>query len=94
MALLLPFMSVQVLQTIKEFGGLKACMRYLEYLVIESKVQEESVHTELVCLYIQYIQTALISYRTTENRLDISQADNDRSITDLRIKLISVLEGA
>ena len=35
-------------------------MRYLEYLVIESKVDEESVHTELVCLYLQYIQTALI----------------------------------
>jgi hypothetical protein len=49
-----------VLQTVKEHGGLKACMGYLEYLVVESKVGEESVHTELVCLYIQYIQTALI----------------------------------
>jgi hypothetical protein len=47
-----PWQSVKILQAVKEHGGLKACMRYLEYLVIESKVEDESVHTELVCLYV------------------------------------------
>ncbi len=28
-------MSVGILKAVKEYGGLKACMRYLEYLVVE-----------------------------------------------------------
>lgn len=48
------------------------------------------MHTELVCLYIEYIKTALIQYRN-EGKLNIESADNDRSIVDLRIKLINVL---
>ena len=33
-----PFQSVRILQAVKQHGGLKACMKYLEYLVVETKV--------------------------------------------------------
>jgi len=73
-----PYLSTEFLQTVKECGGLKACMRYLEYLVNDCQVGDERVHTELVCLYIECIKSAM------------GQQDGG---VDLRVKIVGVLEG-
>jgi hypothetical protein len=45
------FQSERVLREIKERGGVRGCIRYLEYLCMEQKVQSGEIHTELACLY-------------------------------------------
>ena len=45
------FRSERVLREIKERGGVRGCIKYLEYLCMEQKVQSGEIHTELACLY-------------------------------------------
>lgn len=72
-----PFTSERVLRELKERGGLKACLRYLEYLTFDMKVDSISIHTELACLYVQYIASLLRQY-FTGSVLDTARADNDK----------------
>jgi hypothetical protein len=46
-----PFRNERVLKEIKERGGVRGCIKYLEYLCLEQKVQVGEIHTELACLY-------------------------------------------
>lgn len=61
-----PFKSDKVLRYIKEQGGPKACLKYLEYLTLECGVLDRPIHTELACLYVQYIISILHEYVIVE----------------------------
>ena len=80
-------MSERILKEIKEKGGLKACLKYLEYLTVDMKVQDTAIHTELACLYVQYITSILRQYYvrgseegTGSQQLDMQRADNDKNL--------------
>jgi hypothetical protein len=84
-----PFRSERLLREIKEKGGLKACLKYLEYLTLECKVNDRMIHTELACLYVQYINSSLNMHYSTgrsqeggnfQKRLDVKQAEQDKII--------------
>ncbi len=49
----------RVLREVKARGGVRGCMRYMEYLTMECGGKDERVHTELACLYVQYINSTL-----------------------------------
>lgn len=51
-----PFKSEKVLKFVKELGGLKSILKWLEYLTMEAKVIDGVIHSELGCLYVQYIR--------------------------------------
>jgi hypothetical protein len=81
--------SDKVLRYIKDHGGPKACLKYLEYLTLECGVSDHPIHTELGCLYVQYINSILQNYIVTEklpgqdqpiHRIDTDKADNDENI--------------
>ena len=57
-----PFRSERLLRVIKDKGGLRACLKYLEYLTMDCKIDDEVIHTELACLYVQYIVSYLRQY--------------------------------
>ena len=71
-----PFKSEQVLRHLKDHGGLRACLKYLEYLTIECAITDPVIHTELACLYVQYINSNLNDC-TQGDTLDTDKADND-----------------
>lgn len=78
-----PFRSERLLHQIKEKGGLRACLKYLEYLTIELKVEDRAIHTELACLYVQYINSQLAQYYTETDGakvLDFAKADSDKTV--------------
>ena len=58
---------------------MKACLKYLEYLTVEKKVDSIAIHTEVACLYVQYITSILRQYQTGKG-LDVAKADNDKTI--------------
>ncbi len=47
-----PFKSLDVLSSIKQYGGVKHILSYLEYVVLERATMEDKLHTELACLYV------------------------------------------
>jgi len=84
-----PFRSERLLREIKDKGGLKACLKYLEYITIDCKVSDRMIHTELACLYVQYINSSLnMHFQTVSNqeggsfqkKLDVKQAEQDKVI--------------
>lgn len=85
-----PLKSDKILRHIKDNGGPKACIKYLEYLTLECGIAERPIHTELACLYVQYINSILHKNYLVEEgkdaegnplfRIDVEQADNDENI--------------
>ena len=61
----------------------------MEYLCLEKKVQEGEIHTELACLYAQYINTLVVPYEESGN---MHGAEADKNILELRKKLMSFFE--
>ena len=47
-----PFMSDKLIKMIKEKGGIKCCLKYLEYLTLKCNIKDKRLHSELGCLYI------------------------------------------
>ena len=58
-----PFMSDKLLKMIQSKGNIKCCLKYLEYLTLRCRVKQKRLHTELGCLYIQYIHRQLRKYK-------------------------------
>jgi hypothetical protein len=98
-----PFHSERLLREIKQHGGLKACLKYLEYLCLECRLSDRLIHTELACLYVQYLNTALTQYtmpnpeegentRHLQMVVDVDRADTDKIILELRRKLMVFFE--
>ena len=77
-----PFMSDKLLTMIQSKGNIRCSLKYLEYLTLKCNVKERRLHTELGCLYIQYIQRLLKQFKKDENAPAIevkSAADSDGS---------------
>ena len=47
-----PLKSHKILTHIKQHGGPKACLKYLEYLALDCGLNDKPIHTELACLYV------------------------------------------
>lgn len=58
-----PFMSDSLLKLIHQKGNIRCSLRYLDYLTIKCNVKERRLHTELGCLYVQYISRLLNKYK-------------------------------
>ena len=58
-----PFMSDSLLKLIHQKGNIRCSLRYLDYLTIKCNVKERRLHTELGCLYVQYITRLLNKYK-------------------------------
>ena len=57
-----PYKSSKVFEYLKQYGA-KTCLKYLEYLALECDVKDPPIHTELACLYVDYIKIILENYR-------------------------------
>lgn len=71
---------MRLLREVKDKGGARACLRYLEYLTIECKVEDPTIHTELACLYVEYVKSSLQQYEGEGGKIECAKADNDRFI--------------
>lgn len=54
-----PYKSEKILMFIKNQGGVKGCLKYMEYLTIECGLDDRPIHTEIACLYMQIIVNTL-----------------------------------
>jgi hypothetical protein len=61
-----PFKSAKVFEFLKQYGP-KTCLKYLEYLALDCGVKDVPIHTELACLYVDFIKLYLKSYRIFPN---------------------------
>jgi hypothetical protein len=58
-----PFMSDKLLKMIQSKGNIRCSLKYLEYLTLKCSVDESRLHTELGCIYVQYIERLLRKYK-------------------------------
>ena len=63
-----PFMSDSLLKLIHQKGNIRCSLRYLDYLTIKCNVKERRLHTELGCLYVQYITRLLNKYKVESSQ--------------------------
>lgn len=69
-----PFKSLDVFTSVKQYGGVKHIMSYLEYVVLERATKEDKLHTELACLYVQCINSML---RKVREQMILAQGDEE-----------------
>lgn len=54
-----PFMSDKLLKTIHSKGGIRSLLKYLEFLTLKCKVEDQRLHTKYVVNLIQLINSIL-----------------------------------
>ena len=69
-----PFVSSDVLNCIKQYGGVKHILSYLEYVVLERSTKVDKLHTELSCLYVQCISSLV---RKIKEQVILAQGEEE-----------------
>ena len=78
-------MSVKLIKLIEAKGGIRCILKYLQYLTLKCQVKDRPFHTELGCLYVQYISRELNKKFKAENEeIDFEKAKGNEKIQDLR----------
>lgn len=70
-----PFKSERVLNFVKDHGQFWGCLKYLEYLTLECLFEDQPIHTELGCLYVELIKSNMKQYVDEHGQLDIEKAN-------------------
>lgn len=70
-----PFKSERMLNFVKDHGQFWGCLKYLEYLTLECLIEDQPIHTELGCLYVELIKSTLKQFVDEQGQLDIEKAN-------------------